>query len=125
MVAVRRRIITGSTLFGVAAAAAIATAGSAVAEPRDCVLDRSVTGATGFCPGGDGYFTVEADCFGVFVTRGGLGFGPYRQTSQRHAYAGPHPEMDATQTHPMAECNEFITGHFGIATDARLYETFR
>lgn len=125
MTASWRRIISSSTLLGIAAAAVVATAGTAAAEPRDCVLDRSLTGATGFCPGGDGYFTVEADCVGVYVTRGGLGVGPYRQSSQRNAYAGPHPEMDATQTHPRAECNEFITGHFGIATDARLYETFR
>ncbi|QIS01137.1 hypothetical protein F5X71_01320 [Nocardia brasiliensis] len=118
------RLVSGSTLLAAVVASAIVTAGPAAAEPRDCTLDRSLTGATGFCPGGDGFFTVEADCIGISIGRD-PGIGPYRQSSQRHAYAGPHPEMDATQTHPHAECNEFITGHFGILVDARLYETFR
>ncbi|RDI46788.1 hypothetical protein [Nocardia mexicana] len=126
MTATVRRLAGASMVIAGAVAAIGFTAGNASAAPTDCVTDRWTTGASAHC-GGDGFFTVEVDCVGVYVTRTAphLAVGPYMQASQRFAYAGDHPEMDPTQTHPRADCFEFTTGHFGIATGTRVYETFR
>lgn len=118
------RVLGAFLMLSSAATLIAAGTGSAAAEPRNCVIDRWPTGASAHCDG-DGYFTVEVDCLGFYFT-GGPGIGPYMQTSQRHAYAGHHPEMDPTQTHPVAECSAPLTrGTLGIATGVRVYETFR
>ncbi|WP_280270879.1 hypothetical protein [Nocardia wallacei] len=106
----------GAAVF-IAAAATLGTvaAGPAVAEPQNCTLDRSWSGATAHC-GGDGTYILEVDCFGVSIS-GGQPFGPYFKSVTGHT----DPAMDPIFTSPRRDCmNPFTLGQIGIATDARI-----
>ncbi len=88
-----------------------AAAGSAAAEPRDCVLDRWATGASAHC-GGDGTYILEVDCVGVNLAYGAP-LGPYYKSVTGFA--------DNPASRPSRDCLMPLTlGQIGIVTDARI-----
>ncbi|MEV6134721.1 hypothetical protein AB0L63_01345 [Nocardia sp. NPDC051990] len=70
-----RKVVGKSVLVAGAATMITLAAGSAGAEPRDCVLNQWATGASAHC-GGDGTYILEVDCLGVNLAYG-QPFGPY------------------------------------------------
>lgn len=107
-----RKVAGVSAVVAGAAAAMIATSGSAAAEPRDCVLDRTPTGASAHC-GGDGTYILEVDCFGLNLAGGSPVFGPYNKSVTGF---GGDPA-----SRPARDCTMPLTlGQVGVAVDARI-----
>jgi hypothetical protein len=93
-------------------AASVLTAGPANAQPSDCTVDRTLTGASATCLAGTWSFFVVVDCIGIYDTRGLLplpGFGPYKRSGNFAPVGG---RSDASCTgNPL---------DIGIATDAHV-----
>ncbi|MFJ1458580.1 hypothetical protein [Nocardia sp. N2S4-5] len=115
MATMKWRTIGAAVFIAAAATMGTVAAGPAMAEPENCTLDRSWSGATAHC-GGDGTYILEVDCFGVSIS-GGQPFGPYFKSVTGHT----DPAMDPIFTSPRRDCmNPFTLGQIGIATDARI-----
>ncbi|WP_040805788.1 hypothetical protein [Nocardia concava] len=105
------KVVSMSALVGGLATMISIAAGSAAAEPQDCVVNQGPTGATAHC-GGDGSYILEVDCFGMSLASGQL-FGPYFKADTGFA---DQPGIQAGR-----ECMMPTTlGQIGIATGARI-----
>ncbi|WP_280468840.1 hypothetical protein [Nocardia cyriacigeorgica] len=106
-----RNVVGMSVIIAGAATMITLSAGSAVAEPRDCVLNQWPTGASAQC-GGDGTYILEVDCLGVNLAHG-QPFGPYNKSVT--GFAGD------PASRPSRDCLMPTTlGQIGIATGVRI-----
>ncbi|WP_327151962.1 hypothetical protein [Nocardia sp. NBC_01329] len=108
------KIAAISVLVTGAATIVTITSGSAVAEPRNCVLNQWATGASAHCDG-DGTYILEVDCFGMNLA-GGPPFGPYDKSVT--GWAGDPAGR------PSRDCLMPTTlGQVGIVTGVRITQT--
>ncbi|WP_328394357.1 hypothetical protein [Nocardia sp. NBC_00416] len=106
-----RKVVGLSILVAGAATSITVATGAAVAQPRDCVLDRWATGASAHC-GGEGAYILEVDCLGVNLAYG-RPLGPYNKSVTGFA--------DDPAGRPSRDCMMPTTlGQVGIATGVRI-----
>ncbi|GAB2655628.1 hypothetical protein [Nocardia goodfellowii] len=111
-----RSVLGVSLLIAGAATMTVVAAAPAGAEPRDCTLHRSPTGAAAHC-GGDGTYILEVDCVGVNLAGGPI-VGTYNKSVT--GFADPTPGREL-YTHPGRDCMMPVTlGQIGFALDARI-----
>ncbi|WP_378740940.1 hypothetical protein [Nocardia brasiliensis] len=111
-----RNVIGAALLVAGAATMPLVAAGPAAAEPRDCTLNRSPTGAAAHC-GGDGTYILEVDCVGLNLSGGPI-LGPYNKSVT--GFADPTPAREL-YTHPARDCMMPLTlGQIGFAIDAHI-----
>lgn len=105
-----RKVVGMSVIVAGAAMMSTLAAGSAAAEPRDCVVNQWATGAAAQC-GGDGTYILEVDCFGLNLTYG-QPFGPYYKSVTGFAGTPGQPSRDCMMPTTL--------GQIGIVTGARI-----